>query len=141
MKESPEDRFLSTDVAVPISHLADIIEETQIQLRDRGLIGACLGHVGDGNFHTAIIYPSKDEHKACDLVRAIQRRGIALEGTISGEHGIGLENRDALVEELGETSIDAMRRIKLALDPYMLLNPDKVVRLKIDRKDIGENNH
>jgi D-lactate dehydrogenase (cytochrome) len=92
-----------------------------------------------GNFHTAIIYHPKDEQKARDLVRAIQRRGIALEGTISGEHGIGLENRDALVEELGESSIDAMRRIKLALDPYMLLNPDKVVRLKVDKKDAGEN--
>jgi D-lactate dehydrogenase (cytochrome) len=75
------------------------------------------------------------------LVHAIQRRGIALEGTISGEHGIGLDNRDALVEELGESSIDVMRRIKLALDPYMLLNPDKVVRLKIDKKDIEENKH
>ncbi|KAN0079442.1 hypothetical protein V8E54_004656 [Elaphomyces granulatus] len=141
-KENPEDRFLSTDVAVPISRLADIIEETQIQLRNRGLIGACVGHVGDGNFHTAIIYPPKDERKARDLVHAIQRRGIALEGTISGEHGIGLENRDALVEELGETTVDAMRCIKLALDPYMLLNPDKVVRLKIDQKDVvGENKH
>jgi D-lactate dehydrogenase (cytochrome) len=54
-----------------------------------------------------------------------------MEGTISGEHGIGLENRDSLVEELGESSIDAMRRIKVALDPHMLLNPDKVFRLSI----------
>lgn len=79
-----------------------------------------------------MFYGAQDEKKARNIIRAVQRHGIALEGTITGEHGIGLENRDMLVEELGEKSIDAMRRIKLALDPHLLLNPDKVFRLKVD---------
>ena len=86
----------------------------------------------EGNFHTSVIYGANDEEKAREIIKDVQRRGIALGGTITGEHGIGLENRDMLVEELGEESIDAMRRIKIALDPYLLLNPDKVFRLKID---------
>lgn len=59
----------------------------------------------------------------------VERLGIEMDGTITGEHGIGLEKRDRLVDELGEGSVDTMRRLKLALDPLCLLNPEKVVRL------------
>ena len=85
-----------------------------------------------GNFHTSLIYGANDEEKAREIIKNVQRRGIGLGGTITGEHGIGLENRDMLVEELGEESIDAMRRIKIALDPYLLLNPNRIFKPKID---------
>lgn len=88
-----------------------------------------------GNFHATILYSKQDEAKARGIIRAVQRRGIEMEGTISGEHGIGLENRDMLKHELGLGYIDMMRKVKLALDPLCLLNPDKVfeLRYEVDR--------
>lgn len=88
-----------------------------------------------GNFHTAILYPADQKVKARDLITWVQRQAIELGGTVTGEHGIGLEFRDALVEELGDSGVDMMRQIKLALDPLCLMNPDKVFRLNIKSKE------
>ncbi|KAF2105045.1 FAD-binding domain-containing protein [Rhizodiscina lignyota] len=132
IKEKPEDNFLSADVCVPISQMADIIEETHTKLEESGLVGSCLGHVGDGNFHTTVLYGEHDKKKARELIKWVQKRGIEMDGTISGEHGIGLENRDMLCNELGMGYIDAMRHVKLALDPLCLLNPDKIFQLKFE---------
>lgn len=88
-----------------------------------------------GNFHTAILYPADQKTKARELITWVQRQAIELGGTVTGEHGIGLEFRDALVDELGESGVDLMRQIKLALDPLCLLNPDKVFQLNIKAKD------
>ena len=131
-KEHPDDRFLSSDVAVPISRLADIVKETQSKIRRSGLQGAVLAHAGDGNFHAAILYSVENKEKAESIIAEVQDIGIKLEGTISGEHGIGLTFRDALETELGEDTVATMRQIKLALDPLCLLNPDKVFRLKVE---------
>lgn len=88
-----------------------------------------------GNFHTAILYPTDQKQKARELITWVQRQAIEFGGTVTGEHGIGLEYRDVLTEELGETGIDLMRQIKLAMDPLCLLNPDKVFRLNIQPQE------
>ncbi|KAF2664423.1 D-lactate dehydrogenase [Microthyrium microscopicum] len=134
MKENPEDKFLSADAAVPISRLADLVEETTELLNKSGLIGSCLGHVGDGNFHTTVLYGGSDKDKARQIISTVQKRAIEMEGTITGEHGIGLEYRDMLVNENGPGFVDMMRHVKLALDPYCLLNPDKLFRVNWDAK-------
>ena len=129
LKNDPSDSFYSPDLCVPISRLADVIDATNAKIKESGLTGGCMGHVGDGNIHVPIFYNKEQKEKARRLVDEIQRMGIEMEGTISGEHGIGMEHRDMLVEELGEDSIDAMRKIKLALDPLCLMNPDKMIRM------------
>lgn len=129
MKAHPEDKFLSADTCVPISRLGDVISITKERLLRSGLVGSCLGHVGDGNFHTTVLFKENEREKARELIVETQKLGIEVGGTISGEHGIGLVNRDALVWELGEDSVAAMRQIKNALDPLWLLNPGKVFHL------------
>ena len=126
LKEQPDHQFVSSDVAVPISRLADIIEDTKAKLVASGLKGSVLGHLGDGNFHAAILHSAEDKSVAERIIKEIQQVGVEYEGTVSGEHGIGLTFRDALENELGEDTIAMMRRIKMALDPLCLLNCDKV---------------
>ena len=110
-KKNPDDKFIGCDVAVPISRLADIIEESSEQIQIAGLLGSNLGHVGDGNFHTSILYSAKEKDATEKIVANIQKRGIEMEGTITGEHGIGLTLRDMLQVELGENAIDMMRKV------------------------------
>ncbi|KAK5109674.1 hypothetical protein LTR62_006796 [Meristemomyces frigidus] len=130
LKRHPTDSFLSCDVAVPISHLALIIEETNDRIQASGLIGSCLGHVGDGNFHASVLYDESERTKAEEIISWCRRRGIELEGTVTGEHGVGLALRDLVTEELGVGATDMMRMIKLSLDPKCLLACDKIVRIE-----------
>lgn len=83
-----------------------------------------------GNFHTTVLYSAEEKDKARQIVHDTQRMAVDLDGTVSGEHGIGLEYRDQMIYELGEESVDAMRRVKFALDPLCLLNPGKMIRVK-----------
>lgn len=129
-KRDPDDKFIGSDVAVPISRLSEIIEETNSKIKAAGLLGSTLGHVGDGNFHASILYGEKDRVAAERIIADVRRRGIEMEGTVTGEHGVGLALRDMLEVELGENAVDMMRRIKLALDPLCLLNCDKIVRVE-----------
>ena len=131
-KRDPEDKFLGSDVAVPITRLAEIIEESNSKIKAAGLLGSTLGHVGDGNFHASILYGEKDRVVAEGIIDDIRRRGIEMEGTVTGEHGVGLALRDLLEVELGENAVDMMRKIKFALDPLCLLNCDKIVRMEPD---------
>ncbi|KAH8595943.1 D-lactate dehydrogenase [Bisporella sp. PMI_857] len=135
LKRDPEDKFLSADAAVPMSRLAEIIDKTNQKIRASGFIGSCIGHVGDGNFHAGVLYNAKDKEKAREIISYVQKMAVEMEGTITGEHGIGLEYRDMLVYELGAESVDAMRQIKLALDPLCLLNPGKMIRLETQAQE------
>ncbi|KAF2127877.1 hypothetical protein P153DRAFT_342800 [Dothidotthia symphoricarpi CBS 119687] len=130
----------TTDVAVPISYLPQIIEETKAEISKSGLLGSIVGHVGDGNFHSIILYNRNTEHaKAKLLVHDMVKRAIELEGTATGEHGVGLVKRDYLPHELGTETVDAMRQLKKAFDPLCLLNCDKVVRASLPGKgEVGE---
>jgi D-lactate dehydrogenase (cytochrome) len=129
LKRNPNDKFQSADICVPISRLGDLMAATNASFEESGLVGSSLGHVGDGNIHASLFFGAEDEKKARELMRRAQRLGVQMGGTITGEHGVGLVNRDALVEELGEESIAAMRKIKAALDPLGLMNPGKMFKL------------
>jgi D-lactate dehydrogenase (cytochrome) len=137
-KKHDGERVWTTDVAVPISQLPTIIEETKASIAASGLLGSIVGHVGDGNFHAIILYdPEKDggrEREVCaEVVHTMVKRAIELEGTATGEHGVGLVKRDVLNHEVGEGTVDLMRKFKVAVDPLCLLNCDKVVRVQQPR--------
>ena len=119
----------ATDVCVPISRLAECFGETKRDLQGSALPATILGHVGDGNFHVVF---SIDPNEPNDMVEAealnarLVERALALDGTCTGEHGIGLGNQDWLIRELGEDAVDLMRTIKHAMDPKDLFNPGKI---------------
>lgn len=126
----PGCRGITTDVCVPISRLADCIAGTRADIEASGLVAPIVGHVGDGNFHTLILVDPEDEaeiERAEGLSRRIVERALAMDGTCTGEHGIGFGKLDFLVAEHGDGAIDAMRALKHALDPDNLLNPGKAV--------------
>lgn len=118
-----------SDICVPIGALSDAIALAKSAIGQAGLVAPILGHVGDGNFHVFFILRPED-HEAWDRARAVNERMIAhalsVGGTCTGEHGVGLGKRQAMVREHGEESIAVMRRIKQALDPKGLFNPGKI---------------
>jgi FAD/FMN-containing dehydrogenase len=132
MKKDPTDLFLHTDAAVPISQMARLVEQSDKIVREEGGDWFCasVGHVGDGNVHTAVVCPASAKPEVERLLAKIQRLALELEGTITGEHGVGLKLRDLLEEEVGAEGVGLMRRVKMAVDPRGILNPDKVVRLE-----------
>lgn len=116
-----------TDVCVPVSKLPDLVYETKKDLAEIGLVSTIVGHVGDGNFHSLLLMRNEDElEKAKEAVHRMVRRAIQLDGTCTGEHGVGVGKREFLVEELGEGTVELMRTIKRAIDPLNLFNPGKV---------------
>ncbi|KAF2021894.1 D-lactate dehydrogenase mitochondrial precursor [Aaosphaeria arxii CBS 175.79] len=124
------DEVWSTDVAVPLSRLPDIIEISKKEMDDLGLFASILGHIGDGNFHESIMYNSKDPKERAAVEKCIKDmvdRALEMEGTCTGEHGIGLGKKDSLMKELGIDTINVMKSIKQALDPYWLMNPGKIM--------------
>ncbi|KAI0151571.1 hypothetical protein GGR57DRAFT_470750 [Xylariaceae sp. FL1272] len=129
----PDDKVWTGDVAVPMSRLPQLIEETKDDMKKSGMYGTIVGHVGDGNFHIILLSNEKQRRDAEELVHRMVKRAVELEGTVTGEHGVGLVKRDYLPHELGETTVDLMRQIKNALDPLYLLNCDKVVRVEPPR--------
>ncbi|KAI1334331.1 D-lactate dehydrogenase mitochondrial precursor [Xylariaceae sp. FL0016] len=126
----PGDKVWTGDVAVPMSRLPSFIEDTKDDMKRSGLYGTIVGHVGDGNFHVILLLNDKQRHDAEEMVHRMVKKAIELEGTVTGEHGVGLVKRDYLPHELGESTVDTMRKIKQALDPLCLLNADKVVRVQ-----------
>ncbi|KAJ9663221.1 hypothetical protein H2198_000982 [Neophaeococcomyces mojaviensis] len=119
----------STDVAVPLSHLAEIIELSKKESGRLGLFSSVLGHVGDGNFHQAVMYnPNIPEEKdaVAHCVDDMMVRALKMDGTVSGEHGIGLGKKACLEKELGVNTINVMRALKRSLDPRWLMNPGKI---------------
>jgi len=111
----PGDHVWTGDVAVPMSRLPDIIEETKADLKRTGLTSSIVGHVGDGNFHIILLYNNAERKLAEDCVHRMVKRAVEMEGTVTGEHGVGLVKRDYLPHELGVTTVDAMRRVCLSL--------------------------
>jgi len=118
----------ATDVCVPISRLAECIAATKTDLAGSPIPAPIVGHVGDGNFHVIFVI---DPHSAAErteterLNARLIERALAMDGTCTGEHGIGLGKQDWLVAELGE-AVDLMRSIKRAWDPQNLFNPGKI---------------
>jgi D-lactate dehydrogenase (cytochrome) len=128
----PGSRAISTDVCVPISRLAQCIRDTNADLANSSLTAAMIGHVGDGNFHVQMMVDPNDPAQfaaAEALNERLVTRAIALDGTCTGEHGVGLHKMGFLALEHGEDLLDLMRQVKLALDPNNILNPGKVIAL------------
>jgi D-lactate dehydrogenase (cytochrome) len=116
---------------VPISRLAECIAETRADLDQASMPTPILGHVGDGNFHVIFVLDPASPAEFAEAGRLNDRmieRALRMDGTCTGEHGIGLGKQDWLVEELGET-VDLMRTVKRALDPQNVLNPGKIFTL------------
>lgn len=130
LRRDGNDHVWTTDVAVPISQLADIIQETRDDVEKSGLLGGIVGHVGDGNFHSILLYNDSEKQVAEDVVHRMIKRAIEMDGTVTGEHGVGLKKREYLKEELSEETVDAMRKLKQAFDPLGILNADKIVQLE-----------
>jgi len=127
LKTYPGTKGYITDVCVPVSKLPDLIAWTKKQLAERALVSPVGGHVGDGNFHCFILYKNDEElAHVRKLVDLMVRKAIALDGTCTGEHGVGLGKKKYLAEELGEGTINLMKSIKSLLDPMNLLNPGKL---------------
>jgi D-lactate dehydrogenase (cytochrome) len=132
IQSRPGCRSISTDTCVPISRLADCLLESVAEADASGLTYFLVGHVGDGNFHFGyLIDPDSAEERALAerLNSALVSRALAMGGTCTGEHGIGLHKMDFLLSETGAGAVDLMRAIKRALDPKNILNPGKIFAL------------
>jgi D-lactate dehydrogenase (cytochrome) len=144
MAYKAENQVWTTDVCVPISRLADCIQTTKKDIEQSGLLAPIVGHVGDGNFHVLLsVDPNNDEEMnvAKGINHRMVQRAIDMEGTCTGEHGVGVGKRDFLDYELGQTTVETMRILKRALDPHGLLNPGKVFRLREGDGVQGEKKH
>ncbi|MBB4017909.1 D-lactate dehydrogenase (cytochrome) [Chelatococcus caeni] len=126
----PGARSVATDVCVPISRLAECVDETKRDIEASGLISPIAGHVGDGNFHCQ---PLLDLDNADEVERVkgfidrLVRRAIAMGGTCTGEHGVGQKKMVYLVEEHGAPALEVMHTLKAALDPLNIMNPGKTL--------------
>lgn len=123
-------RAVVTDVCVPISRLAQAVAETQADIVANLIPAPILGHVGDGNFHAILLMDPDDpaeRNAAKDLSARMAERALALGGTVTGEHGVGLGKLDYMAAEHG-AGWDVMGQIKRALDPHNILNPGKIIR-------------
>jgi D-lactate dehydrogenase (cytochrome) len=132
IQSKPGCRAISTDTCVPISRLADCLLESVAEADASGIAYFLVGHVGDGNFHFGyLIDPEKHEERevAEALNHQLVQRALRLEGTCTGEHGIGLGKMDFLVAETGDGAVAMMRSIKRALDPRNIMNPGKIFTL------------
>uniref|UniRef100_A0A7C1PDM5 D-lactate dehydrogenase (cytochrome) n=1 Tax=Agrobacterium albertimagni TaxID=147266 RepID=A0A7C1PDM5_9HYPH len=128
---APELAALSTDVCVPISRLAECVAATQADIREQGFLAPIVGHAGDGNFHVLLLFNDKDAadvEKAEAFLERLNGRALAMEGTCTGEHGVGQGKISYLEQELA-SALPAMRAIKAGLDPDNIFNPGKIFRL------------
>lgn len=126
----PGSRAFPTDVCVPISRLAECIHATNLDLQQASIPVMLFGHVGDGNFHLVVLIDPDNEEEMNEAERINERvveRALAMEGTCTGEHGIGLGKKKFMVREHGEEAIEVMRALKNTLDPQGLLNPGKIL--------------
>jgi D-lactate dehydrogenase (cytochrome) len=128
----PGGTALATDVCVPISRLAECVTESQRDLKESRLLAPVVGHVGDGNFHLSMMIDLDDQDEVDRAKAFLERlvdRALAMDGTCTGEHGIGQGKMKYLEAEHGEEALATMRAIKHALDPLDILNPGKIVQI------------
>lgn len=115
---------------MPISRLADCVEETYRDLAESKLVAPILGHVGDGNFHVNLLVDMDDKDEVTRTEQFLERlvlRGIAMEGTCTGEHGVGQAKMKYLLKEHSPATLELMRTLKRSIDPLNIMNPGKVV--------------
>ena len=125
----PGKKAIATDVCVPISRLAECMVETQKDIADQGFLAPIVGHVGDGNFHVLVLLDENNPAEVAAVeafVSRLNKRALAMDGTCTGEHGIGQGKQKYLADEMGD-GVDYMRAIKQALDPHDIMNPGKIL--------------
>jgi D-lactate dehydrogenase (cytochrome) len=124
----PGYKGIATDAIVPISRLNEAILGAKEDIAASGLTAPIVGHVGDGNFHTVIMVPPEPDGmtRAWELDKKIVARALALGGSCSGEHGVGIGKREFLEQEHGSEALAVMRSVKTALDPRGIMNPGKI---------------
>src|SRR6185312_2153483 len=128
----PNTQPLATDVCVPISRLAECLTETQRDIAESKLMAPIVGHVGDGNFHVGLLVDMNDADEVARVRAFLERlteRALAMDGTCTGEHGVGQGKMKYLPSEYGAPALDVMRAIKRALDPLDIMNPGKIFSL------------
>jgi D-lactate dehydrogenase len=121
---------INEDVVVPVSRIPDLVAGVQALAREYALTIVTFGHAGNGNLHVNIMYAPDDAAETARAHAALPRLFalvLALEGTLSGEHGIGVAKRDYMAQAFDTATLDAMRAVKRALDPDGILNPGKVL--------------
>ena len=125
----PGAKGIATDICVPISRLAECLTETQKDIEALGLVAPIVGHVGDGNFHVLPLIDMKNDDEvgaATEFLERLVNRALSMDGTCTGEHGVGSGKMKYMKAEHG-AGVDVMRAIKMSLDPHNILNPGKVV--------------
>jgi D-lactate dehydrogenase (cytochrome) len=128
----PGAAMIATDVCVPISRLAACVTQTQADIAETGIMAPIVGHVGDGNFHLTLLIDMDDEGevaRAKALSQRLVERALAMDGTSTGEHGVGQGKMKYMLAEHGAAAVGVMASIKRALDPQNILNPGKIVAL------------
>ena len=128
----PGAAMVPTDVCVPISRLAECVTETQRDIEESRILAPIVGHVGDGNFHLTLLVDMNDADevkRAAALSERLVERALAMDGTCTGEHGVGQGKMKYLIAEHGAAALAAMAAIKRALDPQNIMNPGKIVAL------------
>ncbi|GLT08417.1 lactate dehydrogenase [Sulfitobacter porphyrae] len=126
----PGCKAVATDVCVPISRLAEAVAASAAKARELGLIAPVVGHAGDGNFHASLLLDMEDAGevaRAESFISWLNEMAIAMDGTCTGEHGVGQGKRPYLIKELGPEALSVMGAIKVALDPDNIMNPGKIL--------------
>ncbi|MEM8863266.1 MAG: FAD-linked oxidase C-terminal domain-containing protein, partial [Chloroflexota bacterium] len=126
----PGEDWVLVDLAVPISNFPALAAYCQEKIYEYGFDGRVIGHAGDGNMHAGLHFSPNDHakrEKAVELGKVMVAKALELEGTCTGEHGIGVGKQKYMAAEHGETALNVMRTIKQALDPQNILNPGKVL--------------
>jgi D-lactate dehydrogenase (cytochrome) len=124
--------MIATDVCVPISRLAECVTQTQADIADSKLVAPIVGHIGDGNFHLTLLIDMNDADeiaRAKALNERLVQRALSMDGTCTGEHGVGQGKMKYLKAEHGAPALAAMAAIKHALDPQNIMNPGKMIAL------------
>jgi len=128
----PGAKAIASDVCVPISRLAECVTATQRDIAASALVAPIVGHVGDGNFHLSLLVDMADDgeiRRAEALLERLVERALAMDGTSTGEHGVGQGKVKYLRREHGEAALAVMRAVKTALDPHNIMNPGKIIVL------------
>lgn len=131
MQYYPGSKCWTTDVCVPISEFPTLVRETKADLVENKIVGPIVGHAGDGNFHGLLLFKDEAElSRVKDAVHRMVERAQRLQGTCTGEHGVGIGKIQYLENELGRGTVDLLRNIKRNIDPTNIMNPGKLVEVE-----------
>ncbi|GAA5967583.1 hypothetical protein JCM3765_002294 [Sporobolomyces pararoseus] len=128
LQYKPGARCWTTDVCVPLSKFPDLITETKKDIDESGILGPIVSHAGDGNFHALLLFSNDEElRKVEGVVHRMVERAQRMDGTCTGEHGVGIGKKAYVENELGEGTVKLLRSLKATIDPQGIMNPGKLI--------------